>query len=308
LALPLKVQGRTVGVLTTCRTQTEHTYSEVTLQTMAILASQAAIAIENVGLFGKLASIEAHREADLLRSEFVATVSHELRTPLTSIKGYTTTLLRNDVVWNEKIGKEYLGIIDEECDKLLELIDNILEVAKLEAGALRIHPEPVLIQGILERAIIEAQTRNSSLDISLNLPNVEELPFVMASPKHISQVLHNLIQNAIKYSPTPTKIKVSLQINYPNPNGGLPMVLISVADKGIGINQDDLGKIFERFYRVDRGATRKTEGTGLGLAICRGIVEAHKGQIWAESAGANTGSTFYFTLPTVLLSEDTSYE
>jgi signal transduction histidine kinase/DNA-binding response OmpR family regulator len=308
LAVPLQVQGRIVGVLCIRRNNTDSTFSEVILQTTAIIASQGAIAIENGRLVTKLARIEAQREADLLRSEFVATVSHELRTPLTSIKGYTTTLLRTDVAWKEKIGHEYLGIIDEECDKLLELIDNILEVAKLEAGALRIHPEPVLIRGVLERAISEAQARHPSAKITLDLPSDDELPFVLASPKRLTQVLHNLIQNAIKYSPQPARIAIVLQKDFIHPDASLPMIRISVADKGIGISSEELGKIFERFYRIDRGATRKTEGTGLGLAICRGIIEAHKGQIWAESSGAGEGSTFYFTLPTVKLSEDTLYE
>lgn len=308
LAVPMLVQGRTIGVLCTRRINSESTYSEVTLQTTDILAGQAAIAIENARLVTRLARIEAQREADLLRSEFVATVSHELRTPLTSIKGYTTTLLRNDVAWDGKVGHEYLGIISEECDKLMELIDNILEVARFEAGAMRIYPEPVQVKAILERAVYETQSRNPVVQFTFEVPDSEDLPFVMANPKRINQVLHNLINNAIKYSPSPAQITLSVQKDYPNSKGGVSMLLIGVTDKGIGLSDVNLEKIFERFYRVDIGATRRTEGTGLGLAICRGIIEAHQGQIWVESPGLNKGSVFYFTLPTITLSDQVIFE
>lgn len=308
LAVPMLVQGRPIGVLCVRRNNSEKTFSEVDLQTAAILAGQAAIAIENSRLVSRLARIEALREADRLRSEFVSTVSHELRTPLTSIQGYATTLLRDDVAWDGQTGHEYLAIISEECDKLMELIDNILEVSKIEAGALRIYPEPIQIREVIERAVKEAQRRLVGININLDVPPTEDLPFVLADHQRVLQVLRNLINNALKYSPTGLDLTIRLVQNYPNPNGNLPMVLISVSDKGVGLRSEDLGKVFERFYRVDTGPARRSEGTGLGLAICRGIVEAHKGAIWAESEGLGKGTTFCFTLPTVKLSSESSFD
>jgi signal transduction histidine kinase len=224
-------------------------------------------------------------------------VSHELRTPLTSIKGYATTLLRPDVQWNNQTGTEYLSIISEECDKLMQLIDNILEVSRIEAGALRIYPEPIQIYEVLDRAAMETRRRSPEVSLVVTYPPVNEIPYVMGDSQRIIQVLRNLIQNAIKYTPADPRIAIDLDVvpgDADQPNG---MVRISVQDNGIGLTQENKDLIFERFYRVDSGSTRRTEGTGLGLAICRGIVEAHGGQIWVESEGRNKGSTFFFTLP-----------
>lgn|GEM_PF-1699319 len=298
--VPMMVQQRTIGVLVIRRVQTGHTYNDVDLQTATLLAGQAAIAIENGRLFTSLARVEALREADRLRSEFVSTVSHELRTPLTSIKGYATTLLREDFNWSAQTGQEYLGIISDECDKLMELIDNILEVSKIEAGVLRIRPETTQIYHVIERAVSETLRRNPELDLNFSSPPAEELPFVRADSHRIIQVLRNLIGNSIKYSPEGAHITVKIEpLKAEQPS----RVLISVADKGIGLKPEDQNRVFERFYRVDTGPARRTEGTGLGLAICRGIIEAHNGQIWVESEGVGKGSKFYFTLPVVELSE-----
>ncbi|HEX2914491.1 MAG TPA: ATP-binding protein [Chloroflexia bacterium] len=297
MAVPLTAQGRNVGALIMERRGEDQSFSELDLQTAAILASQAAIAIDNTRLYRRLARVEALHEADKLRSEFVATVSHELRTPLTSIKGYATTLLRPDVQWNNKTGTEYLSIISEECDKLMQLIDNILEVSRIEAGALRIFAEPIQLYEVLERAVTEARRRSPEVVIDLKTPPLAEIPFVLADPQRIIQVLRNLIQNGIKYSPMDPHITVLVRPPEPTGPEGREMVEISVTDNGVGISPEDKPKIFERFYRVDTGPARRTEGTGLGLAICRGIVEAHGGSIWVESEGLGKGSTFYFTLP-----------
>jgi signal transduction histidine kinase/ActR/RegA family two-component response regulator len=304
IAVPLLAQGRKVGVLIMKRDGEDRTFSEVDLQTAVILASQAAIAIDNTRLFRRLARVEALHEADRLRAEFVATVSHELRTPLTSIKGYATTLLRPDVNWNNQTGIEYLSIISEECDKLMQLIDNILEVSRIEAGALRIFAEPIQINEVLERAVTEARRRSPEAIIDMTYPAVEGMPFVLADPQRIIQVLRNLIQNGIKYSPINPHIAVEVNSPAPDPETGQEMVLVSVQDNGIGLAPDDQSRIFERFFRVDNGAARRTEGTGLGLAICRGIVEAHGGRIWVQSQGLGMGSTFYFTLPVSDMSKE----
>lgn len=295
--VPLMAQGRQVGALVIEKSGSDPNFTEAELQIAAILASQGAIAIDNSRLVHRLAKVEALHQADRLRSEFVAMVSHELRTPLTSIKGYATTLLRPDVQWNNQTGTEYLSIISEECDKLMQLIDNILEVSRIEAGALRIYPEPIQIYEVLDRAATETRRRSPEVALEVTYPPVNEIPYVLGDSQRIIQVLRNLIQNAIKYTPSDPRIAIDLEVIPGDPDHPNGMVRISVQDNGIGLTQENKDLIFERFYRVDSGSTRRTEGTGLGLAICRGIVEAHGGQIWVESEGRNKGSTFYFTLP-----------
>jgi len=306
LVMPMKVQGRPLGALCIRRVNSEQSYSEVDIQAANLLAGQSAIAIENNSLFTSLARIEALREADRLRREFVSIVSHELRTPLTSIKGYATTLLRNDVSWNAQAGHDYLTIISDECDKLMELIDNILEVSKIEVGVLTVTPEPLQIVEVLERAISEARHRYPQLSIQLMASPNEEMPYVMADPRRIIQVLRNLINNAVKFSSEYSSVKISFEIL--DSGNGKEMVHLTVEDQGVGLLSEDLHRIFERFFRVDNGIARKTEGTGLGLAICRGIIEAHQGKIWAESEGPDKGSKFHFTLPIAKVNEDTFIE
>ncbi len=304
IAVPLLAQGRRIGALVMERKDgPETSFSEVDGQTASIIASQAAIAIENSRLFRSLARIEALYEADRLRSEFVAMISHELRTPLTSIKGYATTLLRPDVKWNNQTGNEYLSIISEECDKLMQLIDNILEVSKIEAGALRIFPEPIQIGEVIERSVTEARRRSPEAQIDIKMLPPEKLPFIYADAQRIIQVLRNLIQNGLKYSPRNPQVVVEVKPAAVNGQDGQAMLEVSVKDNGVGLAPDVKPRIFERFFRVDTGPARRTEGTGLGLAICRGIVEAHGGQIWVESAGLDLGSTFCFTLPVADLSK-----
>jgi signal transduction histidine kinase len=297
VAVPLMAQGRQVGALVMEKNSAEQNFTEVDLQTAAILASQGAIAIDNSRLVHRLAKVEALHQADRLRSEFVAMVSHELRTPLTSIKGYATTLLRPDVQWNNQTGTEYLSIISEECDKLMQLIDNILEVSRIEAGALRIYPEPIQIYEVLDRAATETRRRSPEVFLEVKYPPVNEIPYVQGDSQRIIQVLRNLIQNAIKYTPQDPHIVLELSLTPDIQEDGRKMVQILVKDNGIGLTQENRDRIFERFYRVDTGSARRTEGTGLGLAICKGIVEAHGGQIWVESEGRGKGSSFYFTLP-----------
>jgi signal transduction histidine kinase/DNA-binding response OmpR family regulator len=298
LTIPMLAQGRKVGVLCARRRKTGDCFSDVHVQIAAILAGQSAIAIDNSRLLQRLVQIEALREADRLRSEFVSTVSHELRTPLTSIKGYATTLLRPDVKWNETSGRDYLNIISDECDKLMSLIDNILEVSKIEAGVFRVYPEPIQLGEMIAYTVTEARRRSPEAIIkNPELPLDQELPLVMADTQRIIQVIRNLISNSIKYSIG--QAEVSIRLHPITETSGEDFVQIDITDKGLGLSAQHAAKVFERFYRVDVGAARKTEGTGLGLAICKGIIEAHGGRIWVESPGPELGSTFSFTLPVV---------
>jgi signal transduction histidine kinase len=241
-----------------------------------------------------LRDITRERELDEMKSQLLSTVSHELRTPLASIKGFATTLLRDDVDWDEESRREFLSIIDEESDRLTELIGNLLDMSRVEAGTLRVEPEPIELAPIIQETAAEFQMMTREHQIQVLLPPI--LPPVMADPRRARQILRNLVENAIKYSPQGGPITISARTEAGS-------VQTSVSDQGIGIESQQLDSIFDRFYQVDSASTRKVGGSGLGLSICRAIVEAHGGAIWVESQ-LGSGSTFYFTFPLTLSSAD----
>lgn len=247
-------------------------------------------ALQDANAYGVLWRDVTHeKEVDQMKNQLLSTVSHELRTPLASIKGFATTLLRSDVRWDEATQREFLRIIEEESNRLEELIDNLLDMSQVEAGALRIHREPVQLRRLVREAVENAQRRADSHWFVMDLP--AELPRVWADPRRIGQVLNNILENALKYSPNGGQITVTCEIEGET-------VLTSIADQGEGIPRELLERIFDRFFQVDAASTRKTGGSGLGLAIAKGIVEAHGGVIWAESE-AGQGSVFRFSLPIV---------
>jgi signal transduction histidine kinase len=241
----------------------------------------------NLGVGLLLRDTTREKELDQMKSQLLSTVSHELRTPLASIKGFATTLLRQDVEWDEASRREFLHIIDEESDRLTELISNLLDMSRIEAGELRVEAEPIDLGPIIQETAAEFQVMTGEHQFLVYQP--PSLPEVMADPRRSRQVLRNLVENAVKYSPAGGVVTISAQTSRDT-------VLVSVADQGIGIQQKDLDHVFDRFYQVDNASTRKVGGSGLGLAICKAIVEAHHGSIWVESEPRN-GSTFYFTLP-----------
>ena len=234
-----------------------------------------------------LRDITHEKELDRLKSQLLSTVSHELRTPLASIKGFATTLLRQDVAWDDSTRREFLAIIDQESDRLSELIGNLLDMARVEAGTLRVEPEPTRLRPIVEEVVRTFSVMTSQHHFQTEMP--KRLPRIMADPRRVRQVLRNLLENAVKYSPAGGPIIVTVEA-HPDE------VQIRVTDRGIGIQPDHLERIFDRFYQVDNASTRKVGGSGLGLSICKAIIEAHKGRIWVESE-VGIGSSFYFTLP-----------
>jgi signal transduction histidine kinase len=214
-------------------------------------------------------------------------MSHELRTPLTSIKGYSSSLLREDASWDEETRHEFIEIIDEKADELRDLIDKLLLMARLEAGAMKPQKEPVLVARVAGKVVEEAAARSKKHEFVVELP--PDLPVVEADVRHLEQILCNLVENAVKYSPEGGRIVIRGALDRDR-------MVIGVSDEGEGISAEHRDKVFERFYRVDDPSTRGTPGSGLGLSIAKGHVEAHGGEIWLESA-IGKGSTFYFTLP-----------
>lgn len=239
-----------------------------------------------------------HRvEVDRMKSEFVANVSHELRTPLTSIKSFSEILLDD----RDNISKDqeyrYLGIIDRETDRLTRLINNLLDLRKIERTEIPWHDEEIDIRGILRETVAEFTALASKSGLSLTCEADDEVPMVAADRDRIKQVLENLISNAIKFSDNGGEVRTSVKASdRPESKAGPDCVIVSIADKGIGVSPEDHGRIFARFQQADGSTTRKKGGTGLGLAICKEIVEHYGGKIWVESE-AGKGSTFSFSIP-----------
>jgi len=218
-----------------------------------------------------------------LQEDFVSTISHELRTPLGFIKGYSTSLLRQDTSWDDETQKEFLTIIDEEADRLSLLIENVLESARLQSKTLPLRFQPIRLDAVLRDVIMRIRSRQKELDVSMEL---ETVPSISGDGVRLAQVFDNLFTNAIKYAPGSPIVVLLNQVD--------DHILISFIDHGPGIPKESLPLIFERFYRV-RGEKTVT-GTGLGLYICKQIILAHRGKIWAESTPGQ-GTTFFIELP-----------
>jgi signal transduction histidine kinase len=222
------------------------------------------------------------------KSDMLSTVSHELRTPLGAIKGYATALLRFGPRIRQAERREFLESIDRAADRLSALIEDLLLVQRMDYDKLPLTPEPLNLAELAEEVVAELAPRAVDHDFVCLLPS--NLPLARGDPRRVRQVLVNLLENAVKYSPDGGEIRIAAEVR----NGDLA---VSVRDEGLGIPTDHLTRVFERFHRVETGITHTTRGTGLGLAICQGLVQAHGGRIWAESRGVGQGSTFWFTLP-----------
>lgn len=239
-----------------------------------------------VAIFNDITEI---RGIERMKTAFVSTVSHELRTPLTSIKGFISTLLADTEGYYDQITqREFYTIIDTECDRLTRLISDLLNVSRIEAGrALDLNPKRVTLPPLVEKVV--SVQRSYTHKHTLVTDVATELPTIVADEDKVDQILTNLTNNAIKYSPNGGQITVKM--TYENDE-----ILCSISDEGLGIPKDHLPKIFDRFHRVDNRDTREVGGTGIGLYLVKHLVEAHGGRIWVESE-VGKGSSFIFTLP-----------
>jgi PAS domain S-box-containing protein len=242
---------------------------------------------ERIGIIAIIRDVTALRELEQAKSDFVSTVSHELRTPLTSIKAYTATLRRRDVEFDDNTKQEFLQVVEEETDRLTRLVSDILDVSRIESGRLELKKRDFDLSKLVRIIINKLQSQAEKHTIKLVSP--ESIGPVRADPDKIEQVFVNLVENAVKYSPSGGDITVALEEK-------LRTVECVVSDSGVGIPEEHLPHIFDKFHRVDNRATREIYGTGLGLYVSKSIVEAHGGTIWAESE-LGKGSTFRFTLP-----------
>ncbi len=240
--------------------------------------------------------ITRFREEEEVKSTFTSIISHELKTPVALIKGYAQTLAREDAEWDADIARQSLEIIEEEADRLESLINNLLDVSRIQASGLRLEFDDVDMQKLAATVAANFRTQTQTHTIELDFPN--PLPAVWGDKERLRQVLNNLVGNAIKYSPAGGVIRIGGWCEHEktgNDDGG-ERVVVYVADQGIGIPAEELPQVFERFYRVDSSLRRSTAGTGLGLFLCKAITEAHGGDMWVRSQ-PDQGSTFFVALP-----------
>jgi len=290
LVAPLRVGDEYLGNLYLfCRPPAQFTKTD--LIPFASITTQLAIAIKNV-LFTKELK-EANEELlhlDHLKSDFLATMSHELRTPLTSVIGYSDMLLSGMTGEVTEKQKGFLRSILNSAETLLNLINDILDLTKIEAGKLELNLEPVELRSVLISVISVAKprARDKKIQISTFLPT--DLPTLQADPAKLGQILLNLLTNAIKFTHEMGKVGIEARAL---PTG---IVEIRVTDTGIGIAREDIPRVFERFTQIDSSSTRNQGGTGLGLTITRDLIELHGGTIKVQSQ-LGKGTSFTFTIP-----------
>lgn len=300
LCVPLRTADKVIGVLYGID-YIARDFSPHEINLILTFANQAALAVENAQLFTESQqSFEELQELDKMKDEFVSIASHEIRTPLALIKGYSSTLLRFDLKLSAEKQQKFITGIDEAANRLVNLINNLLSVSRIESGRFKINPQPVNVREGIKNAVGGFQGQLGDHELVLNLPNDDMR--ARCNRDQFEQVLTNLISNAIKYSPSGGSITLSAKhlpgkaAETAESEASPERIEVRVSDQGSGVAHEHLNRIFEKFYRVETGLTRKTQGTGLGLYICKSIVNSYGGEIWAESE-PNEGTTFVIQLP-----------
>ncbi len=307
ISVPLKIQNKVLGAITVDRTR-PHSLTGDDLDLMVTLAGQVAIALHNadtyrqieelnIGLEAKVrertveleAANEKLRELDLLKSAFVSIVSHELRTPMTSIKGYVENLL--DGLGGALTEKQahYLERVKHNAERLTRMTNELLDLSRIEAGRVELHLAPISVPELVSEVVESFQSIAREKAITIRQQQKEDLPVIQGDRDKLNQVLTNLVQNAIKFSPSNSEVLIELRTR------DKKWLEVCVADHGCGIPPNELGKVFDKFYRGE-SVPIEAKGAGLGLPITKSLVELHGGTIWVTSA-PGAGSRFYFTLP-----------
>jgi signal transduction histidine kinase len=262
-----------------------------------------------------LREVTEERALERAKDEFTSMLSHELRSPIGIIKGFATTLLNAGGELTDSERADSLRFVDQASDQLLDLVNNLLDLSRISAGTFAVAPQPARLDALIESTARQMITARGTHQLRLDL--APDLPLVMADSIRVEQVLRNLLDNAMKYSPGDTTIHVTATVSLAAHDRDRPEVVVSVDDEGAGIAPDELERLFERYQRGHDARTRNVAGAGLGLAISRHLVHAHRGRIWAESpvpytgteghdaseaqaAHATPGTRFSFTLPAVV--------
>ena len=242
-----------------------------------------------LGCVTSLHDVTAEREIAVMKNEFVSMVSHELRTPLTSIKGYVDLIVDGEAGEINEVQQEFLQIVQENSNRLVSLINDLLDISRIESGRVNLKVEPVEMDCVIEDVVDTFATVARQAGVELTWEVEDGLPRAAADRDRIGQVLMNLVSNAIKYSPDGGAASIAARMDDEG------HVLVEITDTGIGISDEDQQQLFTKFFRVDSALTREIGGTGLGLSICKSVVELLGGEIGVRSV-AGEGATFYFTL------------
>jgi len=284
LSIPLLINKQVIGVLVFIRYGGPK-FVPASIDFATYVGNHITWLLEAYQLRMRAEALDEQHKAIQLQEDFVNTITHELRNPIGFIKGYTTTLLRQDASWDQATQHEFLQIIDQETDQLSELIENMLDSARIQSGQLSMDFQPVRINALVKDAIQKFNLHHPATNIDLQVDS--DIPPIKGDPNRLAQVFENLLSNAVKYAPE-SKVDV---ICRRNPAG----VEVQVRDYGQGIPEKYLPHIFERFFRVPEQSI-SIRGTGLGLHICKQLVEAHHGSIKVESQ-PGAGTTFTVLLP-----------
>jgi signal transduction histidine kinase len=337
LCVPLKTGEKVIGVIQVLNRPHDRVFTQDDLNLLSSIATHAATAIENARLYAQVrshaedleckveertreveeantqleAALERAEQASHHKSAFLANVSHELRTPLNTIMGFSEVL--QDQLFGPLTEKQarHVQNIHRAGDQLLQLINDLLDLSKVEAGRIELHRQEIRIGDLITDAIAMTRNQADKKDLTVEFLPEESLPPVYADPYRVTQILTNLLSNAVKFTPAGGTVTVSARVQRPtsevqSPQGpdvgpwtlaARTFVEFRVTDTGIGILPENQAKLFQPFERLETSLGKRYEGTGLGLAIAKRLVEMHEGQIWVESQGEEKGSTFTFTLP-----------
>lgn len=286
LAVPIKVDGEVVGVLNVEDTKL-HAFDDTDATVLETLCEQIGVAIKNARLYDELKRANMKlTELDKMKSEFLGIVSHDFRSPLSSIILAAKSLLRSEEVGHNERVAEYLSIIMEQANRLVQLAEDTLSITRMEAGRLSYFFKIVNVERLIQDAVASVRfSSRHNLEIDID-PKVS---YIKGDPTKLRQVVQNLVSNAVKYSPSGGRVRITVG-EFSNDE-----LILTVSDEGIGIPADQMERLFKKFSRVDTAEAREIKGSGLGLWICREIVGAHGGRIWVETEFGK-GSTFKFTL------------
>ncbi len=288
LGVPMRIKERVIGVLEAVN-KLDNGWSDDDQLYLEILASQAAVAIENASLVARLrAALQDLSQVDKLKNDFISIASHELRTPLGVILGYATFLKEE----SQGQASEHAAAVLNSADKMRQIIEDMVNLRYLKVGESELDFEDLLVSELMMASLHEVQTMANVKDHNLQYRIPTNNLKVRADRYKITMALTNVLNNAVKFSPPATQIMLGYELRDNE-------VWIFVSDKGIGIPADHLEKIFDTFYQVEDHMTRRHGGMGLGLSIAKGVVEANRGRIWAVSEGEGKGATFYLSLPLI---------
>ncbi len=288
IGVPLVQNDKCLGVL--CLFSKDGGFTRQDNQGLVTLAHQATVTLLNARVHeNEKRTVTKLKEIDKMKADFVASVSHELRSPLTTLKGYLELIADEEAgpLTDEQV--DFIKIINQSSDRLLDLISDLLTISKIESATLKMNKEQLSINDVLEEVVKDMVLEAKQKRIKISLDLTRDLPFVNADQERLDQVVINLLTNAIKFTPEGGSIQITSQLH----GNGLE---VSVKDSGIGIADSDKKRLFDKFYRSGQAISRNIKGTGLGLAIAKGIIDQHQGKIWVESE-VGKGSTFYFSLP-----------